>query len=71
MGFEADDRDMRREQDFERLGTRDPRCSECPESDPAALTGRFRTSGATSTTGYATTSRPSRGSTRRARRTRP
>jgi hypothetical protein len=35
-----DDEDRRREAAFERLGTRTPRCRECGEQDPVALTGR-------------------------------
>jgi hypothetical protein len=41
MRFEPDDRERRREQDFERLGTRTPKCRLCPESDPGALTGTY------------------------------
>ncbi len=33
------DRDARREADYRRLGTRTPKCAQCSEADPAALTG--------------------------------
>ncbi|MDP3983693.1 MAG: hypothetical protein Q8Q52_01635 [Acidimicrobiia bacterium] len=36
---EARNRRRRREDALRRLGTREPRCSRCLESDPAALTG--------------------------------
>ncbi len=41
MKFEREDGNRRRERDFERLGTRTPRCSVagCDETDPSALTG--------------------------------
>lgn len=35
----VDDRDERREQRLRQLGTRSPRCRDCPEADPFALSG--------------------------------
>ena len=39
MKYNLEDRDRRREQAYERLGTRQPRCQHCIESDPFALQG--------------------------------
>jgi hypothetical protein len=36
--YDSDDRDLRWEARLRQLGTRTPRCTECPESDPFALT---------------------------------
>lgn len=33
------DKNVRRERAYRRLGTRTPKCAQCPESDPLALTG--------------------------------
>ena len=35
----VDDRDEDRERRFRQLGTRSPRCRDCPETDPFALSG--------------------------------
>lgn len=40
MNTQRNDAERRREQAYERLGTRTPRCRHCNENDPVALTGR-------------------------------
>ncbi len=39
MEYEPKNEERRREQDFERLGNREPKCNLCHERDPKALTG--------------------------------
>lgn len=41
MNQHGNDAERRREQAYERLGTRTPRCWNCPETDPFALTGTY------------------------------
>lgn len=41
MHFEPSEAERGAEQDLERLGTRHPKCAQCPEDDPRALTGTF------------------------------
>ncbi|SRR6266705_3324657 len=41
MTYAPNGREKRLEQDYERLGTRDPKCVLCPETEPSALTGFF------------------------------
>lgn len=40
MNAQSNDADRRREQAYERSGTRTPRCQSCPETDPIVLTGK-------------------------------
>ncbi len=40
MNAQLNDADRRREQAYERLGTRTPKCQSCPETDPIVLTGK-------------------------------
>ncbi len=37
MPYKPDERERRREADFRRLGTREPRCAQCGEDDPGPL----------------------------------
>lgn len=39
--YDSSDYEVRRQQHYERLGTRNPKCKLCDETDPEALTGKY------------------------------